>query len=243
MNKKYILKMLGLLILGAIFGFLSAIFLSRLDNNFFIIIDNNISNFIIDYKIYLFIILILIFFLPTLYFYQKAKKDLIVVDDLSDDDYYDKINEGQKNINKGLFLNILFIIMNFILLGLVYNYEIKNILIVSILFLINILMASFLEISSINLVKSINPHLKGDPTSFNFDKVFFKSCDEAEKESIYKSSRFAYQFSKISGIILLVITLLGQILLKTGFFPILIAAIYFILLIGSYSYYLIYKTS
>ncbi|MGM0379079.1 MAG: DUF3169 family protein [Bacillota bacterium] len=243
MNKKYILKMLGLLILGAIFGFLSATFLSKLDNNFFIIIDNNISNFIIDYKIYLFIILIFIFFLPTLYFYNKAKKDLLTVNDLSDDEYYDKMILGQKNINKGLFLNILFIVMNFLLLGLVYNYDLKNILVVSVLFLINILMASFLEISAVNFLKSINPHLKGDPTSLSFDKVFFKSCDEAEKESIYKSSRFAYQFSKISGIALLVVTLLAQMFFKTGFFPISISAIYFILLIGSYSYYLIYKTN
>lgn len=242
MNKKYFMKMIGLLVLGAIFGFVSKSVLSKLDNNFFIKINSNISNVVVDYNIYLFIGLIFIFFLPAVYFYRKGKKDLLIIDDLSDAKYYYKINVGQKNINKGLFLNIFFLVMNFILLGLVYNYKIKNMLIVIGLFLLNVIFYSYLEISSINLVKSIKPHLKGDPTALNFDKVFFKSCDEAEKESVYKSSRFAYQFSKISGIVLLLITLVSQILLKTGFFPILVVSLYFIFLIGSYSYYLIYKT-
>ena len=109
------------------------------------------------------------------------------------------------------------------------------------IFMINIFASSMLEISTIKFIQKVDNRLKGDPTSLRFSKDFLESCDEAEKLKIYKSGYHGFQFTKNVSLVFVILTMLGNMLLDTGGFPVFVSCSMLLTIIGSNSYYSIFK--
>jgi len=163
------------------------------------------------------------------------------LDKLSDDEYDIKSKVANKKLDISLTLNSIFMVLNFIVFGTTINRSSDNFFIVLIIFLINMLAISFLEIYAVKFIQKLDNRLKGDPTSFKFNEEFLDSCDEAEKLIIYKSGYYAFQISKSTSLGFIIITMIGNTVLDTGALPVIISGVWMLVNIASYGYYSVYK--
>lgn len=101
-------------------------------------------------------------------------------------------------------------------------------------FLISTISMTCLEIVVIKQVKKMNPLKKGDPADFSFAKTWEDSCDEAERLQIYRCGYKAFQVTRYSLLVGLVVAFMGKINMGTGSMPIVLLGV--IMLIQSISY-------
>jgi len=240
-SKKNIIKMTGYLVLGGIFGFVVSMLLRYIGKSGHLDILTSIKYFIVYNNIYLFPLLFLFFFTPIYVIGRRGKKELNQAEDLPDNLYDDYIQTAEKKNDISLSLNSIFMVINFILLGMSFEPRVAHVFIALGLFLFNILAISLYEISTIRFIQQNDERLKGDPVSFRFRKDFFNSCDEAEKQKILKTSYHGFNLARNVSFALLITTILSHMILETGIFAIFISGIMLLSIMGGYSYYAIFK--
>lgn len=240
MNKKSIFKMALMMLIGAIFGGGFTIAILFLNDNGSFLFYEDVKTFFLEYNTYIYIALFVLMYLPSGILHLKGKKDYLELVALEDDDYSDKADEKEKKLNYSLLLNALFLIFNFMLMG-VTHIRGEQITIPTILFLVNVILASSLEMMTIRFLQKNDPRLKGDPTSFKFNKDYVESLDEAEKLKVYKSGYKAYTFSRTFVFVLMILSILLNITLETGGFPVIICGVIIISQITSYYYHAMKK--
>lgn len=79
--------------------------------------------------------------------------------------------------------------------------------------------------SCINLTKLMNPEKKGSIYDMKFDKVWYQSCDEAERMQIGLASYKAFQAVNNTLIALMVIFVLGAMFFEIGILPIVVITV------------------
>ena len=242
MNKKTIFKMIFLTIIGGGAGFIISLGLLKLNNTETTNIAATIGDFIVENNLVMFLLLLIIFYLPSVYLFIKGKRVFVDLDNLSDEDYEIQRKLGQRKLDMVLPLNGIFMIFNFMLFGMTFAKLTNNEMVITSVFMVNILLSSMLEIITIRFMQKLDTRLKGDPTSLKFSKDFLESCDEAEKLKIYKSGYHAFQFTKRISLAFLVFTILCNLLLDTGGFPVFVSGSLMLAIIASYSYYSILKS-
>jgi len=214
MNKKTILKM-GLLLLiggvvGAVFSLGMAYGAEAVGTPFL-----NLLSSINENSRYLYPLLIILFFIPAIWYYRKGvdilKKCQEIDDDLLDD--YDK--KSNKMIGISMLFNGIFMALNFMLLGMTYTIN-RSIMFVMVMFLVNTLLSSSLEIFIVKNIQKHDPRIKGDPTSFRFHKDYVNSCDEAEQLRIYRAGYNTFQIIRNVTIGFMLFAILTNMILDTG---------------------------
>jgi len=96
---------------------------------------------------------------------------------------------------------------------------------------------SVLNIITIKYIQKNDDRLKGDPTSFRFDKEFLESCDEAQVSRIHTSGYRAFVFSKNVSLVFVVLTILLNFIFNTGAFPVFLSCMMMLIQLTSYNYY------
>ena len=237
MNKKTVLKISMLMIIGSIFGAVISFGLIELNEAGAMSYGSIISEFIFDNTILLQAFLILLIYFPAVYLLMKGKKTLKNIDSVSDQemDQIEKI--GSKYLDLVLPVNGVFMILTFMLFGMAFDNTTNSGLLVVSIFLISTIATSVLEIVTIKFVQKMDERLKGDPISLRFAKDFLESCDEAQKLRIYKSGYKAFQFTKNASLVLLIIAIMFNLTLKTGAIPIVLTGIFLLMHIISYGYF------
>ena len=235
MNMKTIFKMILMMGIGGVIGIISAFGLLKLSQSEFMIIISQFGNFFINNVLVFDIGLIICLFLPAVYQYVKAKRNYNHIIDISDDnaDFYERA--GERSFNLSMLINGVFLILNFMLFGMTFEKNRDGLSLI--LFLSSVICASVLEIIAIRYIQKFDNRLKGEPTSFRFHKDFLESCDEAEKLKIYKCGYNAFQTSKNASPGLIIITMISNITLNTGTFPIFISCVIMLIQVTSYNYY------
>lgn len=87
----------------------------------------------------------------------------------------------------------------------------------------------YLSVRYIKAIQKAHPEKKGDPTSMKFQEQWVESCDEAEKEIIYKSAYKTYILLNKVIPILLLITMVTNLFLNTGIMAVLIVAVIYLI--------------
>lgn len=83
----------------------------------------------------------------------------------------------------------------------------------------------FWQIRYVKLIQKTHPEKKGDPSSLKFQEQWLESCDEAEKEIIYRSSYKAFMTVNRTVPILLVGTMVAHLYFDTGMFAVVVVSI------------------
>ena len=86
----------------------------------------------------------------------------------------------------------------------------------------------------INLTKEMNPEKKGSIFDTKFQKKWFESCDEMEKQQIFEASYASYKAVNTTCMALLIILLVGAEVVDIGVMPICIVGIIWIVSMLSY---------
>ena len=214
--------MVFLMGIGGVIGIILSFGLLKLHQTEYISIAAQFGDFFVKNSLAFHVGLILCLFLPAVYLYVKAKRNYNQITSISDDraDAYEKA--GEDSFNLSMLINGVFLILNMMLFGMTFDKTRGDFLLISFLFMFSVICASVFEIVAIKYIQKIDSRLKGEPTSLRFHKDFLESCDEAEKLRIYKCGYNAFQLSKNVSLGFIVITIISNITLDTGTFPIFI---------------------
>ncbi len=87
---------------------------------------------------------------------------------------------------------------------------------------------------SVDLVKKMNPKMRGSVYDMKFNKKWEESCDEAEKMTIYKASYKAFQTANMTCSVLWVVTCMGDLLFHFGSLPVVTVSVIWIAMHISY---------
>ena len=87
------------------------------------------------------------------------------------------------------------------------------------------LITTFIQRRQIEFTKEINPELKGDALDVNFHKTWLKSCDEQQREQVYKAAYKTFSMNNILFPVLFTVLMIGQLFLQIGITPILVAGL------------------
>lgn len=93
---------------------------------------------------------------------------------------------------------------------------------------------------AVNLSKEINPEKKGSIYDTKFQDKWLANCDEAERFATYKCSFKTFKTMQITGMILWVVCLVGQLFFGTGVFATIIVTVFMMIQISVFSVQSIY---
>lgn len=148
----------------------------------------------------------------------------------ADDEEFDLLDyEEEQNGAILQTINTLSQIACIILLSFGYSFDYLSQSIVALgsclVFLICFFYDGFIQTRYVKLLQNVHPEKQGDASSFNFQKQWLASCDEAEKEIIYQSAYEVFTFNNKIIPILLLLTMLGHLFLQTGILAIVVVGI------------------
>ncbi|WP_442911333.1 DUF3169 family protein [Lachnoclostridium sp. An131] len=94
---------------------------------------------------------------------------------------------------------------------------------------------SFWQIRYVKLIQLGHPEKTADPSSRNFQKKWLESCDEAEREVIYRSAYKAYAMMGKLVPVLLVVTMLANLFFNTGMLAVVMVAVIWLAVTMTYT--------
>ena len=95
--------------------------------------------------------------------------------------------------------------------------------------------ACIIQQKAVNLSKEINPEKSGSVYDMKFQDKWLDSCDEAERYTVYKCSFKTFKVMQVTGVILWLICIIGQMIFNTGAFATIIITIFMIIMVSVYS--------
>ncbi|MBP3610469.1 MAG: DUF3169 family protein [Lachnospiraceae bacterium] len=106
--------------------------------------------------------------------------------------------------------------------------------------IIALVVGSVIQQKTVNLAKEINPEKSGSVYDMKFNNKWLETCDEAEKYTAYKCAYKSFKVMNITGVVLWVVCLVGQMSFGTGAFATIIVTIFLLVMVSSYSVQAIY---
>lgn len=83
--------------------------------------------------------------------------------------------------------------------------------------------------TNLKLLQKTHPEKKGDPSSPKFQEQWLDSCDEAEKEVIYRSAYKAYMTVNRTIPVILILVMLANLYFDTGMLAVIVLAVIWML--------------
>ena len=103
-----------------------------------------------------------------------------------------------------------------------------------------LIVSCIIQQKAVNLTKEINPEKRGSIYDTKFQDKWLANCDEAERFAVYKCSFKTFKVMQLTGMVLWVICLIGQMIFGTGVFATIIVTLFMIIQISVYSVQAIY---
>lgn len=215
MNKKTIIKIALLMLVGAVVGMGVTLGLIALEEGLVFGLDA-IVNFFNSYNVFMYPLLLIGLFIPSYILYKQGLKVLKACEHADEEALDDLSKKSNQKFNLSLTINGVFMVLNFMLMGTTFNGENKYVFLTLAVFMLNAILSSVIEILVIRSIQKYDNRIEGDPTSFKFHKDFLNSCDEAEKLTIYRSGYKAFQLIKNVTFVFMLISILMNMVFKTG---------------------------
>lgn len=256
-NKKALKVFIPVLIVaglvGGLFGYFSQ---TEMFQNFSGNIGELAGELVYQSVPYLMILTEVVVFALSLVYYKRGKRDFAAYEAMSqqmesaaaaeqDEDALDAAFEkadrsvGTSMVILGIGMIVSFMFFGVFMCNLIRMLDEGRFILPSVVILV-FLAGMFVQVKmqqlSTDLVKKMNPKLRGSVYDLNFSKKWTASCDEAEMMTIYKASYRGFQTANVTCVVLWVVFCLGDMMLHYGSLPVI--AISIIWLVMSASYYI-----
>lgn len=223
MNKKTIMKFIGIMLIGGIIGGMSAVALLNVKDNAIPDFFEGINQFMTSSGPVLLGLVIALFTVPAVYYYLQAIKTYGAMGQ-ADDEEMDRLEvlvDRQTTLSSTLIAAMMMVA--FLVFGIAYEATASNVFLVILVFMVAIVIATYMGAKTVNLVKKHDPRIHGDALDVNFAKEMEMSMDEAERLKLYKAGYRSYQTVKNLTIVFIIITIFSNMLLDTGVYPIILS--------------------
>lgn len=233
---KFGLKMLICTAGGAVAGFLGAMLL--LNNSGSEMIRHGCELFVNLIRSHMLFILIAILAASVVVGeinLHKLRKILMQMQDAEDEDADRLDYEAEKTGARGMVANILSQIFCILVVAPGYSAEYIEasggyiFLICCLIFLLCLIYDGYYQVRYVKLVQKTYPEKKGDVASGKFQKQWFESCDEAERELIYQGTYKTHMFMGKLLPFIMMFAMLANLFFETGVFAVLVIAVIWIL--------------
>ncbi len=211
---KYAIIILACGLAGFIFGWFSY---SLEQSDWRSVITNGLLNFLQIITPYISIACLVLFVLPSFVLYRKALK----LADSWDGENEDIPEIIDKNLNIALLLDSITMLVSMFGLSciLMVNCGLGGSLIAFFSFIVVQVLITLIQQKSVDLTRRMNPEKQGSVYDPKFQKKWYGSCDEAEKQQIGEAAYYSFGVTTKSCMILWSITFLTHIIFNTGLFP------------------------
>lgn len=147
--------------------------------------------------------------------------------------------EEERNGALGSIINILSQVLCILILSSGYSIKYiaedhQNVMAACLVFLVCYVYDGFWQVRFVKTTQKAHPEKKGDPASLKFQQQWLESCDEAEKEVVFQSAYKCYFKMNRWIPALLLIAMLGHLFFDTGILAIIIVAVIWLILTGTY---------
>lgn len=211
-------------LVGGIGGFLSQMYEKSIYEAAMDVRDWSISK-----ATYIMIVVSIIILASALFYYFRAKR-LVREWDQEDEEMFDIIDKTQ---GIALMITTTGSILTMIIFGLIManivNGELKNDIILDMVgagvFIVINIAITFLQRKIVDETKKLRPEKQGDALEVNFRKTWVESCDEQERQKIYKAAYKAFTAGNVLYIILFIVLVIGQVVFHLGIAPMLVLGI------------------
>lgn len=198
--------------------------------------DWKVSKSFIEIAIIVFIVLNIAINLYTINRYKSAKKRASIA--MEDEDF----EAVEDLMTFPIYIMNVFFIVDLVFFGIILDltmdidgdFMLMMIGILTLVILTYIILTGVMNNKYIELLKKINPEKRGEYYKLNFNKQWINSCDEGEKYIIYQSGFEAYKIGMNTSMILCFVSIISNLLLKTGVFSIICTAIVYIIMQWKY---------
>ena len=172
---------------------------------------------------------------------RSCKKEATVFIETDDEEGIEKLELKLSHTLLGTsVLLILYFLLYSIMIFSNYKYSSvpmsEAVLIVSIVFMVGIILIIVLQQKIVDCIRLMNPEKQGSVYDMNFNKKWETSCDEAEKQIIYKAGYKAYKAVNMTCMILWVIFMIMGINTGVGFMSVMTIIIIWTVLVCVYIY-------
>lgn len=241
-DRKIIQRFILITILGGIVGFILGFAGSYINMDGLYSVGKSVGTVMVFLVPAVMIILNVIFLFIGFWLIRKARKKLGVWDE--EDEAFAKSIE--RKVDFSLFYISILMILDFMLfsigMGLVKRDEsllksqsIGISVIIIFCFIIGIAGVITCQKLGVDLIKKMNPEMRGNILDTRFLDKWEASCDEAQKMMIYKSAYKSYKSVNLICILLWTISALGDMILQTGMLPVALISIIWLVQNLSYS--------
>ncbi len=238
-KRKTLIKFIILMVLSMLGGFISAMAVSTIIN----VGEGHMDSIakviqIVSAAIpFIYVLLDAVVFGCSYMYYFKAKR-MAAKWDGEDEDVIENI---ETKLGIATTMNSIFMVIHYFFFSLTAEIAFGEEFVLSLavfavaILLIGLIAVIVLTVRVVNLEKKLNPEKRGDALDTGFNKVWLESCDEAQQKVIFEAGYKAFKAGQYACMFMWLITLLGQLFLNTGIFPVIcVFAIYGTLII-SYS--------
>lgn len=230
---KYGLILLACALVGGVLGFISVAAEGPLEA--LRMLATNISEILCRYLFVEFVVLLLIEVVTGERSIRKMKDQCKALE-AADDEEADRIEyEMEKDSAWGVGTLNVIAFLSMVLLATGYSMDyIRSVANVNeglgflgacVLFIVIYTYNGIWSVRQVKLQQKLDPTKKGDPTSTKFTEQWVESCDEAEKEMIYRSAYKSYIALSKWIPILMVVTMLSHLIWNTGVMAIVVVGI------------------
>lgn len=218
-KRKPILDFIKLMLVSVVIGLIAGTLFAIFEYKGIEISTEVFSEWLTQNVLYLQIAAVILMVPPVLYTIVQAHyhlKTSVPNDDETLALYEENLD---KKLNSAISFNVTSTILQCVLFGFAVGGTNPHLNTSALLFVAVILMNTVLDMHALKLLKLYY----GKSFSFfskNFEKEYLASCDESEKDLIYRSSYDTFVFMKNIFVCLLTVTVLSKLFFHTGNFPI-----------------------
>ena len=126
-------------------------------------------------------------------------------------------------------LSIFFLTFGYSMKYIETDHHAYSFLVACIIFIVSFVYLYFWQIRYVKLLQKTHPEKKGDPSSTKFQEQWLDSCDEAEKEIIYRSAYKAYMTVNRTVPVILIMVMLANLYFDTGMLAVVVLAVVWML--------------
>lgn len=174
---------------------------------------------------------------PVIYLYKKCRKLYQVWDGESEED----MNKIETSLSYALWVTSILQIMSFFFFatGAYFIHDYENLKGTDLIYWLTGFIAAVIctivaQQKIINFEKEMNPEKQGSIFDQKFSKKWEKSCDEAERLSIYKSAYTSYRAVTVTCLLLWGFCVIGANLWNFGLIPVTVISIIWLVHVSSY---------
>lgn len=168
---------------------------------------------------------------------MRKLKGICVCQPAADDEECDRLEYEEEKV--GAFATNLSVLSQVLsIFFLTFGYSMKYIevenhaysfLVACVIFIAIYVYLYFWQIRYVKLLQKTHPEKKGDPSSPKFQEQWLDSCDEAEKEVIYRSAYKAYMTVNRTIPVILILVMLANLYFDTGMLAVIVLAVIWML--------------